>query len=250
MIYTHILPSIYQRYTLKKLFLLCIGLFSVNIFFYYKTFAAVTTTDSIPPANVPMTCSIINKDNKNEVLVRLQKLQTEDKKTFDEAYKTVKKEYHDRINDIFNKRMQKLNNNIYQSNSQNRKLCSPFKFEKETKSIKVAREVMQYFRKYECALTVYVEHPPYSGKEFLTTQGTMRLNTIKVQLQQEIRVSYLAIKETLDMYNELRLWFPIHRDLLCLIEQMKTYRNALRNFIDQVVRMPSKYYNYASRYQQ
>jgi len=229
-----------------------VGIFLFLCTSYCTSFtnADVTQTDTKPPSNVPMSCSVINANNKNDVLVRLQDLQSNEKKSFDEAYEIVKTEYHERINEIFNEKMEKLNNNIYQAESQNIKLCSPFKYETDTKSLNVAREMIKNFRKYECALEVYIDKPLYSGNELYINQGSIRLDTIRSTLRQEVRFSYLAIKQTIEMYNELRLWFPIHRDLLCLIEQMKIYRNALRNFIDQIVRMPSKYYNYGSRYQQ
>jgi hypothetical protein len=201
-------------------------------------------------SNIPMFCKIVNEDKKNEVFEKLKNLQKSENKTFDEAYSVVKKEYHKRINDIFTEKMEKLSKNLYQSEGRSDKLCSPFKFEKETKSLRVGREMLKHFRDYECALDFYIQNPPYSGNEIYFNDGVVRLNTIKSRLRQEIRFSYIAIEKSIQMYNELRLWFPVHRDLLCLIEQMKAYRNALRNFIDQIVRMPAKYYNYGSRYQQ
>ncbi len=222
-------------------FVCCIGLYVVNSVF------SISSTYALE-ANVPLLCAEINKDENNEVLVKLKKLEKE--KNFDEAYFTVKDEYHDRINDIFVENITKLSNNIYQNAGKNEKICSPFKYEKVTKSLKISREMIANFRKYECALEFYIKHPPYSGKEVFLNDGVVRLKTIQSRLRQEIRFSYLAMEKSLEMYNELRLWFPIHRDLLCLIEQMKTYRNAVRNFVDQIVRMPAKYYNYGSRYQQ
>ena len=201
-------------------------------------------------SNVPEFCEVINQDGNNDILERLNELKGDKNENFDTAYYTVKDEYHEAINDIFTDKVTKLSNNIYQNGGNNEKICSPFKYEEDTDSLKIAREMVEKFRKYECALMVYVETPPYKGDEVFFDEGVVRLKTVQIRLRQEIRFSYMAMEKTIQMYNELRLWFPIHRDMLCLIEQMKAYRNAVRNFIDQVVRMPAKYYNYGSRYQQ
>ncbi len=214
-----------------------------------SVFAEVVVSDDLP-ANVPLFCEEINKDDNNEVLVRFTELMTDEKKSFDAAYFIVKDEYHARINELFAENITKLANNIYQNGGIDEKICAPFKYEKQTQSLQVTREMVKNFRMYECALEKYIAKPPYSENEILLTEGVQRLNTVQMRLQQEIRWSFLALEKTIEMYTELRLWFPVHRDLLCLIEQMKAYRNAVRNFVDQIVRMPAKYYNYGSRYQQ
>lgn len=221
-----------------------------TLFFVNSIFCMINAQAAEKKANVPLFCTEINKDDKNDVLKKMQKLHMEEKQPFDDVFETIKEEYHEAINESFNEQIDKLSKNLYQSNGRSDKVCSPFEFEKETKSLKVAHEMIEKFRKYECALTYYIERPPYKGDELYINEGLTNLRNIQSELRQEIRFSYLAIEKSIEMYNELRLWFPIHRDLLCLIEQMKTYRNAVRNFIDQVVRMPAKYYNYGSRYQQ
>jgi len=78
-------------------------------------------------------------------------------------------------------------------------------------------------------------------------QGEADLYSQEEKYLEEIENSYTAKEMTLQTYEEMRMWYPVHHDLLCLRRQLTDYNTQLRKFIDRVVIMPRKFLNYGSK---
>lgn len=196
---------------------------------------------------LPSFCYEVNKDN---IYLKYIQEEIENDKPFKEAYLSLQEKYHTDVNKEFNKKMEILSQEIYKNDADNSNLCSPFVEKTTSSSLVVSQSIRKLFEQYECTLIIYANNPQLDGSEVSILQGLATLNTIETELRSEISKSYKALERTLQIYSEIRMWYPVHRDLMCLIEELKTYRNALRKFIDIVIFLPSKFYNYGSRYQE
>lgn len=202
------------------------------------------TTDTL---FAPQFCTLVNEDNE---FLQLFQSNLDNGKSFRDAFALVQHEYHSQVNDEFNENIEKLSQDYYSNEKVYEKACVLWGDRMQTKTLALSRKMMKRFEKYECALNVYILYPPLNGDEITQIEGVRTLQTIEANLRREISNSFQALELTIAMYSEMRTWYPIHRDLLCLIDQLKDYRDALRKFIDDVVRMPIKFYNYSSRNQQ
>jgi hypothetical protein len=223
-------------------FLVVVVISSIFLLFINKSSLA---NESKP--YLPSFCYEVNKENKY-----LKYIQTEiqNNKSFKEAYKSLQNKYHEDVNTEFNKKIEILSKEIYKNDTDNSNLCSPFTEKVTSSSLVVSQTIRKLFEQYECTLIIYANNPQLDGTEVSIMQGLATLNTIETELRSEISKSYKALERTLQIYSEIRMWYPIHRDLMCLIEEIKTYRNAIRKFIDIIIFLPSKFYNYGSRYQE
>lgn len=216
----------------------------VYIFCIFVGTISQQTIASTPPVQVPKFCSVIN-ENGNPFLETF-KGELKNNRDFMEVYEEVKTMYHTQTNEQFNTEIEKLVSGLSEG-SEN--MCIPFEYEVSSHPLRVSYQVMSRIEQYECALLEYIKNPPLSTKPSYHIQEVKRLATISSVLQEEILKSYQSLEITLMMYSEMRRWYPVHRDLQCLISQLEIYRDAIRKFVDQIARMPAKFYNYGSSYQ-
>lgn len=216
----------------------------VYTFLSFEGIQAEEINSNTPQVQVPQFCSVINK-NGNPFLNTFQ-TELKNNRDFIEIYEEVKTTYHEQTNTQFNTEIEKLISG-FSKGAEN--MCIPFEYEISTHPLRVSYEVMNRIEQYECALLEYIKNPPPSIQPSYQIQEIKRLSTLSSELQEEIIKSYQSLEITLMMYAEMRRWYPVHRDLQCLISQLEIYRDALRKFIDQIARMPAKFYNYGSSYQ-
>lgn len=225
------------------------GLISFILSFFLLSISLADTLESKGVSFTPQFCSAINADGKNEYLVLLDQYKNNGVSTFSQAYEQTKEKYHSDINIYFNEKMNILSNDIYGNHEVSEKVCSPFPYSVDSSSLVVSQNMMELFQKYECALNAYISNPIMNGDEISFEQGISTLDTQQRVLRNEVSRSFKALELTIHMYSEMRMWYPVHRDLQCLASQVKTYNKSLREFVDQIVRMPAKFFNYGSRYQ-
>lgn len=228
----------------KLIFFFFIGLY-LSFFLSISVFAESSEEQS--KDFTPFFCEIINEDN--EFLESIEN-DISSGKTFIESFTSVKEEYHKQVNDEFNEHIEKLSQDYYKNDGVYQKECVLWGDETSTNTLRISQSMIQRFEKYECALNEYIKNPPLNGDEITQLQAVQTLNYIVYRLETELSKSYTALELTIQMYSEMRLWYPVHRDLLCLIDQLEDYRDSLREFVDDIVRLPIKFYNYSSRNQQ
>jgi len=172
---------------------------------------------------------------------------------FDSSFASFTKEYHTEMNDAFNKGIADLSRSVYSGDS-DEKACAPVQYKQQnnTSLSEFQLGMTQKYGMYKCALeAIFSEKIEFKKKDAVTfSDGLNFMKNREYLILEEVRKSGLALTMTLQTYQEMRQWYPVHRDLECLISQMETYRNALRGFIDRVSLMPAKYYNYGSEKQQ
>ncbi len=169
---------------------------------------------------------------------------------FSVAFEKLKKEYHEEMNDAFNEAIEDLSLSVYVGKTADVKACTPIHYVEGNNSLLQFQSKMQEkYRVYECALILMQGDASISATGQTFEMGVKSLRNQEFLLLDEINKSGVTLKMAMQNYAEMRQWYPVHRDLECLISQMEKYRNALRGFIDRVIIMPAKYYNYSSRYQ-
>ena len=224
-------------------------LFSLFLFLFLSGFlytGAVLAEETEEKKEVSYSCG-------EEGNAYLEKFDTaKNGKSFSEAFEEVKKDYHEKVNETFNEKVEYLSVSIFgEGKTENfEKACTPFQQASETLTAQLTQDLMIEFWEYECALSKIAETPQLLGTELTHSDGVNSLYTQESMILNEIENSYMALTQTIEMYSEMRIWYPVHRDLECLISQMQKYRNAVRGFVDRVSIMNAKYGNYASEKQQ
>lgn len=237
MIYDALL-QLHRAYKQQKyVFIFCMGFF-LSFLVPFDGLAA--------EFHMPQYCTEVSTEDENKYLEELQKGLREGE--FLESYDRVKEEYHNEVNDYFNEifavHMKPF------SQFKNRDNCTAEPDDIFTTTPVISQSTLDNLRKYECALLVFVKDPPLLGNEKTLYQGVGTKAFIQEMLRLEIDQSYDALEQMIPLYNEMRTLYPVHRDLECLIGQMEEYRNALRGFVDEIVWLPAKFYNYGSRHQE
>jgi len=156
------------------------------------------------------------------------------------------------MNEAFNKGIADLSRSVYSGDS-DEKACAPVQYKQPNNASlsEFQLGMTQKYGVYKCALESILSEKIEISKNVTTfSDGLNFMKNREYLILEEVRKSGLALTMTLQTYQEMRQWYPVHRDLECLISQMETYRNALRGFIDRVSLMPAKYYNYGSEKQQ
>ncbi len=116
-------------------------------------------------------------------------------------------------------------------------------------SITILNTTQQELRKYDCALQHLEKHPQLGGSEVSMLQGINTLKNIKDQVEQERIISQKLLISSFQLYEYYYELYPLHSQLLCLIGEIKPFNQALWDFVDNVVIIPSKFYNYGSTHQ-
>lgn len=205
-------------------------------------FTSVSFAENSTPV-VPMTCATINEDNPF-----LEQFETEIQSGSDfmSVYEEIKNSYHDQVNEKLNTEIEKFVSGLSNDSTE---MCQPFQGYEKTHPLVLSIEIRTLLGQYECALLEYVKNPPLPYTRSFQIEAVNTLQSISIELQTEILKSYKALDAAMHAYSEMRMWYPVHRDLQCLISQLEIYRDALRGFVDQITRLPAKFYNYGSKYQ-
>lgn len=186
----------------------------------------------------------------NEYFQKYQSYKEKFNGNFLDAFDALKKEYHSDMNDRFNEAIADTSFSVYVGKKVDIKACTPVHYSKgNTSLVEFQTQMRQELRKYECALSAIQGDASISAEGISFEKGIGSLQAQEYVVLDEISKSKATLNFALQNYAEMRQWYPVHRDLECLISQMEKYRNALRGFVDRVVVMPAKYYNYSSRYQ-
>lgn len=173
---------------------------------------------------------------------------------FSESFDLLKKDYHNDMNTRFNTAVSDLSRSVYSGDS-DEKACAPLQYEQQDNDslAEFDSQTRAEFWKYECALVSLLDTKGKIGSNDEISsfeEGISFMKNTEYLILDEIEKSGTAFRLSLEMYGEMRQWYPVHRDLECLISEMETYRNAIRAFIDAVSIMPAKYYQYGSKNQQ
>jgi len=174
--------------------------------------------------------------------------------SFSVSFPLLKKDYHATINSEFNTAVADLSRSVYSGDSEE-KACAPIQYTQKnnTSFFEFSSKIREEHLKYECSLRHLVgKYTKIEQKDqvSLFSEGISFMQNNEYQIIDEMRKSEIALHLSLQMYSEMRQWYPVHRDLECLISEMEKYRNAIRGFIDKVSIIPAKYYNYGSEKQQ
>lgn len=164
------------------------------------------------------------------------------------AFEALKKKYHEDMNTYFNEHITEISKSAYTSEQKDVEVCTPFIKKEETNIDTVYENGLQKFWEYEAVLQNIDIRTTKNSTLF--EEGFLELNTQEYMLLEEIENAHTSFLLTFQMYSEMRQMYPVHRDLECLIFEMEQYRTALRKFVDRIIIMPAKFYNYASEKQQ
>lgn len=230
-------PFLEKVFKTQKIFLLVIFFFSLSSLGVFSVQAEENISLDF--------CATVQADENNIY----QKI-SDDTQTISspsERYKKIKKTYHQNISKIFSEHFEKIfgDTNV---NDTPKNICHPFQFAAQTKSQEITQKLNIQHKYYECTLLHLAKNPTIDPSQYHSIlAGIGNLQSQEHIFFKEISDSYAAKETTLQTYEEMRMWYPVHRDLQCLIQQLTDYNTEIRNFVDRVVILPKKFLNYGSR---
>jgi len=138
---------------------------------------------------------------------------------FDASFESFTKSYHTEMNDAFNKGIADLSRSVYSGDS-DEKACAPVQYKQENNASLAEFQLgmTQKYGVYKCALEAILSKKIEISKNVTTfSDGLNFMKNREYLILEEIRKSGLALTMTLQTYQEMRQWYPVHRDLECLI---------------------------------
>lgn len=167
--------------------------------------------------------------------------------SFYEKYQNMKTQYHEDIAEIFSKHFTTIFGET-EKNTTPENICAPFYLEAESSAQALTLQIDTQYQYYKCTLLEL----SYTPRVNTSNKPTLFSSIGELQSQEqtylnEIEDSYTAKELTMQTYQEMRMWYPVHRNLQCLIQELTDYNSELRNFVDRIVIIPKKFLNYGSR---
>jgi hypothetical protein len=167
-----------------------------------------------------------------------------------ESFFALKEYYHAEIKKQFDKNTQSMQKSDVKDGSFNMSsACSPFVQEQETSISQFSSQLYQEYWDYECVLKSIAKNPKIPEDSLYISEGINSLSSQYSLVELERTSARLALAQTIEMYSELREWYPVHKDLICLTSQFIGLRDSLADFINNVIKIPPEFENAMSRYQ-
>lgn len=164
-----------------------------------------------------------------------------------EAIESISYKYHEQIKKIYSDAIKKMES---KNNDTSKTQCSNIEtLQKEINRTILWNTTYQEFQKYDCTLQRIQNNPFFSGEEKTLLNGIETLSSIRKNAQKERIISKKLLYQAEELYGSYISFSPVHTQLLCLIGELQTYNKNLWNFIDGVVIIPSKFYNYGGTHQ-
>ncbi len=171
----------------------------------------------------------------------------------DKFHKEMDKRFEEIIKDITKgKKIKKCSNcDIEQTSSDSLENAGFVDFALEEKE-KPPRGVLLETQEYQCVLFLTLQSPTMISEknseissEWTGEMSTlfMRHKMIKDEIAQEIETVGIAIRIALDSLSEMQMAYVIHRRLECLTFCLEETRDALKDYFEQLVRIPGKFLN-------
>lgn len=167
-------------------------------------------------------------------------------KSFEESFEITKKKYHDLIIKTYDTAMNTVQKQI--SNS-TKKQCDATTLFTQINRPSVWNQVYTAFQEYDCALITLQRAPELAGDETSLLQGVYSLGSVENTISQERSISKKVLFLSEEWYGYYFDYYPLHLDMTCLISEMQSYNKELWKFVDTIVDIPSKFYNYGSTHQ-
>lgn len=165
-------------------------------------------------------------------------------KSFADAFGQIRTEYHEKINTLFNENLAKIGGTTLKYDKTASQTAN------ETRLENFAQTLLSEYDQYACALrTKRRDITVVSDQEIPVFSHTSQaLSALENSVDAEIDRAEAAMFITLRMYTEMRLYYPIHKKLESIIDpSLLKYRDAVRDFVDEVIRFASKVVNFGSK---
>lgn len=166
--------------------------------------------------------------------------------SFTESFEKIKKTYHDHVITHYQTALDRLEK---QFSVDENKQCGATRLFTQINRPVLWKSIATEFQKYDCALELVQRTPSLFGQEATLLQGVHTLSTVQNMLQNERIAAKTALFQSEELYGYYFDYYPVHLDFLCMIYEVKEYNQALWKWVDTIVLIPSKFYNYGSTHQ-
>lgn len=191
----------------------------------------------------PNYCAALDKEN--QYLTQLNaNLKTD--KNFAENFEEVKKTYHETVITHYQTALDRLEK---QFSADENKQCGATRLFTQINRPVLWKSIYTEFQKYDCALELVQRKPTLAGQESTLLQGIYTLSNVQNIIQNERDAAKIALFQSEELYGYYFDYYPVHLDFLCMIYEVKEYNQALWKWVDTIVLIPSKFYNYGSTHQ-
>lgn len=157
-------------------------------------------------------------------------------------FENIRDKYHRRVNEALNKQIATISGTSFRcdQNFEDIKI--------ETDISVVSAERYRELSQYKQAVGILRERVaidiPVERLSDLQT-ALQSVETLQKVMEQEVDIAENALTIALNSYAEMRILYPLHKELECLIPKLQELRDAWYGLVYQVSRMPRKFINAA-----
>ncbi len=160
-----------------------------------------------------------------------------------EKFRLIKDEYHQDTNKFLNKNLAKISGTTFTCDQKRDKTAI------DTNIVNYYYEREFELYKYKAAIFTLADMAkndiPQSG-EPIENQTALKMTLKRSEMiLREAMIAEKALKISLASYKEMRVMYPLHKELECLIIDLHDLRAAWELLVDQIARMPAKFINAA-----
>lgn len=171
------------------------------------------------------------------------------------SWTKIRDEFHKEMDSRFKEKIQDMTGNDKipkkcgecQSTSESITNASFGKFVLEEKD--PPKGVLLETQEYQCVLYFILQNQDYSdiadseNWNTETTQLFTQYKSLKSEIAQEIETTGVAMRIAIDSLGEMQTAYLVHKRLVCIIACLQETRSALKDYLEQAVRIPGKFLN-------
>ncbi|MBI5414493.1 hypothetical protein HZA38_03175 [Candidatus Peregrinibacteria bacterium] len=159
----------------------------------------------------------------------------------EKAFEEIRTKYHEDTNTFLNEHISKIEGTTFRCDAKREFTALETSFEE----IYFERKIELY--KYTAALRRLFEFPEApSGNTF--TEVLNSAQYFSERIDREIDISEKVLRIAVQSYAEMRLYYPLHKELECLAYDLQKLRDSWEFFGEQISRMPAKFINASAQF--